>query len=76
MSRLIVCIFGNIIIKIIKDGYRLLVLEEELEKLDQGYEALIEWDVGCAKGRYNPERFKERLNKKELDDLYDTYDVN
>ena len=53
-----------------------MVLEEELEKLDQGYEALIEWDVGCAKGRYNPERFKERLNKKELDDLYDTYDVN
>ena len=57
-------------------GQRLLTLEEELEKLDQGYEALIEWDVGCAKGRYNPERFKERLNKKELDDLYDTYDVN
>ena len=50
--------------------------EEELENLNRAYEELIEWDVGCAKGRYNPERFKERLNKKELDDLYYTYDVN
>ena len=58
------------------DGIRLLTQEEELENLNRAYEELIEWDVGCAKGRYNPERFKERLNKKELDDLYDTYDVN
>lgn len=29
-----------------------------------------------AKGRYNPERFNERLNNKELDDLYHTYDGN
>lgn len=57
-------------------GQRLLTQEEELENLNRAYEELIEWDVGCAKGRYNPERFKERLNKKELDDLYDTYDVN
>lgn len=57
-------------------GQRLLTLEEELENLNRAYEELIEWDVGCAKGRYNPERFKERLNKKELDDLYYTYDVN
>lgn len=55
-------------------GQRLLTLEEELEKLDQGYEALIEWDVGCAKGRYNAEKFNEKLNNKELDDLYHTYD--
>lgn len=58
------------------DGIRLLTQEEELENLNRAYEELIEWDVGCAKGRYNPERFKERLNKKELDDLYYTYDVN
>lgn len=58
------------------DGIRLLTQEEELENLDQGYEALIEWDVGCAKGRYNPERFNEKLNNKELDDLYHTYDGN
>ena len=57
-------------------GQRLLTQEEELENLNRAYEELIEWDVGCAKGRYNPERFKERLNKKELDDLYYTYDVN
>lgn len=58
------------------DGIRLLTQEEELENLNRAYDELIEWNVGCAKGRYNPERFKERLNKKELDDLYDTYDVN
>lgn len=56
------------------DGIRLLTLEEELEKLDQAYEELVEWDVGCAKGRYNAEKFNERLNNKELDDLYHTYD--
>ena len=56
------------------DGIRLLTQEEELENLDQAYEELVEWDVGCAKGRYNAEKFNERLNNKELDDLYHTYD--
>ncbi|MDE5700320.1 MAG: hypothetical protein K2I96_23440 [Lachnospiraceae bacterium] len=58
------------------DGIRLLTQEEELENLNRAYEELIEWDVGCAKGRYNPKGFNERLNNKELDDLYHTYDVN
>lgn len=56
------------------DGIRLLTQEEELENLDQAYEELVEWDVGCAKGRYNPERFNEILNNKKLDNLYHTYD--
>lgn len=56
------------------DGYRLLTLEEELENLNQGYEELIEWDVGCAKGRYSAARLNEKVHHMKLDDSYHTYD--
>ena len=51
-------------------GQRLLTLE----KLDQGYEELIEWDAGCAKSRYNVARLNETVHHMKLDDLYHTYD--
>lgn len=56
------------------DGIRLLTQEEELENLNQGYEELIEWDVGCAKGRYSVARLNETVAHMQLEDSYYTYD--
>lgn len=58
------------------DGIRLLTQEEELENLNRGYEDLIEWDAGCARGRYSVARLVEKGNHVKLDDVYYTYDGN
>lgn len=55
---------------------RLITLEEELEKLDKGFETLIKWDKMVAKSRMQCAIYKQNFEGVELDDVFETADIN
>lgn len=60
-----------------EDGKRrLLSMDEELEKLNRGFEELIKWDQMVAKSQRQNAENKRKFQNIKLDEAFDTFDIN
>ncbi len=55
---------------------RLLSMDEELEKLNKGFEELIKWDQMVAKSQKQNAENKQKFQNIKLDESFDTFDIN
>ena len=55
---------------------RLLSMDEELEKLNKGFEELIKWDKMVAKSQKQNAENKQKFQNTKLDESFDTFDIN
>lgn len=55
---------------------RLLTMDEELEKLNKGFEELIKWDQMVAKSQRQNAEDKQKFQNIKLDESVDTFDIN
>lgn len=56
--------------------WRPVTMEEELEKLEKGFEELIAWDQMVAKSRLQCAINRERFHGVELEDILKTSDID
>ena len=55
---------------------RLLSMDEELEKLNKGFEELIKWDKMVAKSQKQNAENKQKFQNTKLDESFDAFDIN
>lgn len=55
---------------------RLLTMDEELEKLNKGFEELIKWDQMVAKSQKQNAENRQKFQNVKLDESFDTFDIN
>ena len=55
---------------------RLLSMDEELEKLNKGFEELIKWDKKVAKSQKQNAENKQKFQNIKLNESFDTFDIN
>jgi hypothetical protein len=55
---------------------RLLTMDEDLEKLNKGFEELIKWDQMVAKSQKQNAENRQKFQNEKTDDLFYTYDEN
>ena len=55
---------------------RLLSMDEELEKLNKGFDELIKWDKMVAKSQKQNAENKRKFQNIKLDESFDTFDIN
>ena len=55
---------------------RLLTMDEELEKLNKGFEELIKWDQMVAKSQKQNAENKQKFQNIKLDESFDSFDIN
>ncbi len=55
---------------------RLLSMDEELEKLNKGFEELIKWDKMVAKSQKQNAENKQKFQNIKLNESFDTFDIN
>lgn len=55
---------------------RLLSMDEELEKLNKGFEELIKWDQMVANSQKQNVENRQKFQNMKVDELVDTYDTN
>ncbi len=55
---------------------RLLTMDEELEKLNKGFEELIKWDQMVAKSHKQNAENKQKFQNIKLDESFNSFDIN
>ena len=55
---------------------RLLSMDEELEKLNKGFDELIKWDKMVAKSQKQNAENKQKFQNTKLDESFDAFDIN
>ena len=54
----------------------MLLMDEELEKLNKGFDELIKWDKMVAKSQKQNAENKQKFQNTKLDESFDAFDIN